>query len=189
MSSTIASSNASHKSPKVTVRGYLFPTYGTIPEYISLRVKKNAPKRAFPDVNFKKVFVDQEIIHSIRISIGPKHFMVAGYLQATGPENESLAAITRHIKWRGEIVVIGLGARAQFLYSPSGPRDTIHAAVSVFMARVIEGKVTGVDPPKQISIDEEGPGSSQPARPRRTRRTRRTRRLTSADFRFDTPEA
>ncbi|TFK63518.1 hypothetical protein BDN72DRAFT_902325 [Pluteus cervinus] len=126
-----------------------------MPETFTARVRRNDSHQSFPDVDLKGVFLDQgsgAMIHYTSISIRGKHYMIGGYLRTEGPENQSLSSITHHIKWQGEIAVVGLGTRVQFLASPGGPRDMINAAVSIFMTCLIEARTTGRGVPQQISI-------------------------------------
>ncbi|TFK70721.1 hypothetical protein BDN72DRAFT_958573 [Pluteus cervinus] len=170
------------------IRGVLFPIYGTTPEEFTIRVsRRNGSRQSFPDINFEDVFFNpgSATIHQMAISIRGKHYIIGGYLRTRGPENQSLSSLTRHIKWQGEVAVVGLGTRIQFLSSPQGPREAINAAASLFMTRLIEARTTGRDIPEQIFIDDDGEIAS---RDRRQHRIRRSRTLTSADFRFDTPD-
>ncbi|KAJ7265574.1 hypothetical protein C8J57DRAFT_1229806 [Mycena rebaudengoi] len=65
--------------------------------------------------------VEPDLIHDCVVAIGSQRFLVSGHYSAEGPVNGALKDVAPTFDWRGEIIVVQLGKRVNYLSRMKSP--------------------------------------------------------------------
>ncbi|KAJ7254156.1 hypothetical protein C8J57DRAFT_1518786 [Mycena rebaudengoi] len=79
--------------------------------------------------------VQPDVIHDCVVSIGESRFLISGHYSAEAPINGALKQVAPTFDWKGEIIVVQLGKRVNYLAKMKAP--LVIAAANKFIASVL----------------------------------------------------
>jgi hypothetical protein len=65
--------------------------------------------------------VQPDVIHDCVVSIGESRFLISGHYSAEAPINGALKQVAPTFDWKGEIIVVQLGKRVNYLAKMKAP--------------------------------------------------------------------